>query len=31
MVENGDEDAYDRQCEAADSRRDWLRDEGRAF
>jgi hypothetical protein len=31
MVENGDEDAYDRQCEAADARRDWLRDEGRAF
>jgi hypothetical protein len=30
MAENAREDAYDRQCDAADARRDWLRDEGRA-
>lgn len=30
MTSNAIEDAYDRQCDAADARRDWMRDEGRA-
>ena len=30
MIDNAEEDAWSRQCEYADHRRDWQRDEGRA-
>ncbi len=30
MTDNAQEDAWERQCDAADARRDWQRDEGRA-